>query len=78
MLVKLVQFWNAQSPMELRLELAPNPTLIKPEQFKNVLALMEVTLAGMLMLVNLVQPANALSPIEVTLVGMVMLCKPEQ
>jgi hypothetical protein len=54
----------------------PEATLIsvKPEQRANAALPMEVTLAGMLMLVKL-QEENAPFPMEITLAGMLMLAK---
>jgi len=56
-LVRLVQSWNAQSPM-----LATRAPIVKPvspAQPTNALFPMLVTLSGIIMLVRLVQPSNA-------------------
>lgn len=47
-------------------------TLIRSEQPKNALSLIETTLWGMVMLGRLEHPKNAASPIEVTPLGILM------
>ena len=76
MLVKEVQYSNAESPMLVTL--SGMVMLVKASQERNALSPMLVTLSGMVMLVKEVQYSNALSPMLVTPSGMVTLVKAVQ
>ena len=75
MLVKLEQLWKASLPIEIM----PLPIVIFSNlvQLEKVLSLIEVTLSGIVTLVN-EQPLNAVSPIYLTLSGIVMEVKLSQ
>ena len=68
MLVKPLQWENAQSPIEVTL--LGIVMFVKPVQPQNAQLPIEVTLSGIVIPVKPVQPKNASFPIEVTLSGM--------
>ena len=76
-LVKPLQFENADTPMVSKFESLPKVTLVRPVQSENAESLIVITLAGMVMLVKPLFE-NAESLIVCTLVGMLKLVKPLQ
>lgn len=56
---RLVQVWNAETPMVFSWELSLKVTVVRAEQFWNAYSSMEVTLAGMLIESRSFHAANA-------------------
>ena len=76
MLVRLLQFWNAQSPMIVTL--FGMVMLVRLLQFRNAPAPMLVTVSGIFILVRLLHPLNAYRLMLVTLpsAGIILLWQP--